>query len=899
MKRITIRSFMAIFIILAAFAVVSCTGNSSGTASRTDVLSSGWKMMPSDKLNNISENTISTGDFDDASWYEAVVPGTVMGSLASKKVIDDPYFGINMQKMDAGQFNQPWWYRKSFDLTRADIGKKVALRFNGINYRADLYVNGSKVAGKDEFAGAFRMFTFDITPYVKEGRNTLALKLWQHADGEYSIGFVDWNPHPIDRNMGIFREVFLEVNDGITIRSPYVYSKVNKETLKDAELFIQADLANSGKESVSGTVKVDYSLGTLEKKVQIKPGETLTCVFNPDEFPQLKVKNVNLWWPNGMGKPDLYKIKVEFVKGSRVLDKAEKDYGIREVRSYLDKNKNRAFDINGRFLLIKGGGWTDDLLLQDTKESVEAQLRYVKQMNMNCIRLEGFWGKDENLYDLCDQYGILVMVGWSCHWEWEEYLLKPADEKYGGPVSAEDIDLISKSFFDQMMWLRNHPSIYVWMTGSDKLPAPDLEKKYVAMLAKYDPSRSYITSAGGAHTEDNKIIASVPLVSEISGPTGMKMLGPYDFTPPVYWFTDTELGGGYGFNTETCPGPSIPPAASLKRMLPPESLWPIDKKYWEFHTGRNQFTTLDRYRKALSSRYGESKSLEEFAYKSQVSNYEVMRPMFEAFVAHKPVSTGLIQWKLNSAWPDLIWQLYDTYLEPNGSFYAVRKACTPLHAIYRYGFDDIYLGNEDLSDADGLTVKIRAYDINSKEIFTDLWTGSVKSNESKFIYKLPAIKGLTSVWFLDLRIYDRNARELDNSIYWLSLKKDILDYDAAKKLPWAFYTPTKQFADYTALDRLPKVKPELTYSFAKDDQFGEVTLKIKNPSATIAFCLYLDLVASASDNPILPVFWDDNYVTLLPGEERTYTAKYFIRDGGAEKPVVKVNGWNVDMITLK
>ena len=222
----------------------------------------------------------------------------------------------------------------------------------------------------------------------------------------------------------------------------------------------------------------------------------------------------------------------------------------------------------------------------------------------------------------------------------------------------------------------------------------------------------------------------------------MKMLGPYDFTPPVYWFTDTLLGGGYGFNTETCPGPSIPPLASLKRMLPAESLWPIDKKYWEYHTGRNQFTTLDRYRKALSARYGESSSVEEFAYKSQVSNYEVMRPMFEAFVAHKPVSTGLIQWKLNSAWPDLIWQLYDTYLQPNGSFYAVRKACTPLHAIYRYGFDDIYLANEDLNDADGLTVKIRAFDLKSKEIFADQWKGDIKSNQSKFIYKLPEIKDL-------------------------------------------------------------------------------------------------------------------------------------------------------------
>ncbi len=878
--------------------MISCGKKAPGVSSRVEVLSSGWKMEPSDKLNGTDEKSLSVNDYDDGSWYEAVVPGTVLGSLATKKVIEDPYFGINMQKIDPAQFKQPWWYRKTFELSGADIGKKISLRFNGINYRADLYVNGNLVAAKDTFTGAFRMFTFDISKFAKEGINTLALKIWQHADGEYSIGFVDWNPHPIDRNMGIFREVFLEVNEGVRIRSPFVYSKVNKENLKDAQLFIQAEVINSGNKPVSGIVRADYGLGVVEKKVELKAGEKLNCKFSPDEFPQLAVKDVNLWWPNGMGNPYLYKINVTFLKGGKVLDTEERNYGIREVDSYLDSRKNRAFNINGKFVLIKGGGWTDDLLLQDTKESVEAQLRYVRHMNMNSIRLEGIWGKDQNLYDLCDEYGILVMVGWSCHWEWADYLLKACDPKYGGAVSSEDIDLLAHSWYDQMMWLRNHPSIYVWMTGSDKMPAPDLEKKYIELFKEYDPSRSYITSAGGVGTGDETVVTNVPLYSELSGPTGMKMLGPYDFTPPGYWYTDTKFGGAYGFNTETCPGTSIPPVASLRRMLPEKSLWPIDKKYWEYHTGRNQFTTLDRFRKALSSRYGESSGVEEFAFKSQVSNYEVMRPMFEAFVANKPVSTGLIQWKLNSAWPDLIWQLYDSYLEPNGSFYAVKKACNSLHAIYRYGLDDIYLANEELNDIEGLTVKIRAFDLKSREIFADQWKGDIKSNTSKFIFKLPEIKGLTPVWFLDLRVYNSDNKEVDNSIYWLSIKKDILDYDAAKKLEWAFYTPTKQFADYTALDQLPKVKLDLDYQFTKNNDSGEVTLKVKNPSDAIAFFIYLNVDGQTTGKPILPVFWNDNYVTLLPGEERTYSAKYFLRDGGNEKPVIKVKGWNVDMVTI-
>ncbi len=894
------KSAIAIFILIAPILLMfACKKSEIQVTSKVEVLSANWKMQPSDKLDSADEKSISLNGFDTKTWYKAIVPGTVLGSWATTGVIKDPYFGINMQEIDYEQFKQPWWFRTTFMVNASDLQKKVSLRFNGINYRADLWVNGKKVVGKDEFAGTYRMFTFNINDYIVEGENTVALKMWQHANGEYSIGFVDWNPLPRDRNLGIFREVFLEINEGIKIRSPFVYSKVNKTTCKDADLFVQTELINSSENQIEGILRVNYEVGVVEKKVVIKSGETLSYNFSPEDYPQLSVTNVNFWWPNGMGNPSLYRLKVEFIEGNKVLDVVEKKYGIREINSALDERKNRAFDVNGKFVLIKGGGWADDLLLQDTKESVEAQLKYVQHMNMNSIRCEGFWGKDEKLYDLCDEYGVLVMVGWNCHWEHEEYLLKPCDVKYGGAVGEEDIKLLAESWKDQMLWLRNHPSVYIWMLGSDKLPAPDLERKYIELFKKYDPSRSYATSAGGAGTENNRIVAEVPLVSDISGPTGMKMMGPYAITPPVYWFTDTTLGGAWGFNTETCPGAAIPPAASLRKMFPEESLWPIDKKYWEYHTGRNEFTTLDRFRKSLSARYGESSNVDEFAFKSQVSNYELMRPMFEAFVAHKPISTGLIQWKLNSAWPELIWQLYDTYLQPNGSFYAVRKACTPLHAIYRYGFDDIYLANEDLLDATGLTVKIRAFDINSKEIFADKWTGDIKTNTSKFIYKLPEIKNLTSVWFLDLRIFDQKNVEVDNSIYWLSVKKDILDYEAAKKLSWPFYTPTKQYADYTALDKLPKVQLTYDYQFTKDESNGLVKLKVGNPSNTIAFFIFFDILDPVTQKPILPVYWKDNYVTLLPGEERIFEAKYFLTNSDGNKPLIKVNAWNVDVITLK
>ncbi len=878
-------------------AVIASSNNSSSNKN-AKLISNNWKMQPIDKLIGVNDTTISNSKYDVKNWYKAIVPGTVLGSMATNGVIEDPYFGINMQKVGYEQFKQPWWFRTSFQLNKDDLNKTVSLRFNGINYRADLWVNGKKVVGKDTFAGTYRIFTFNINEYIKEGENILALKMWQHVDGEYSVGFVDWNPLPRDRNMGIFREVFLEINEGITIRSPFVYSKVNKETLSEADLYIKTELVNSTDKPIKGILKVDYEVGVVEKNVTVKAGDTLSVTFTPKDFKQLSVTNVKLWWPNGMGDANLYNLKTEFIHRNKTIDKVEKKYGIREIDSYLNEDKNRTFTINGKFVLIKSGGWTDDLLLQDTKEYVEAQIKYVRHMNMNSIRLEGFWGKDETIYDLCDSYGILIMIGWNCHWEWEEYLLKECHEKYGGATSDEDINLLAVSWKDQMLWLRNHPSIFVWMLGSDKLPTPELERKYIELFKEYDPSRSYITSAGGAGTEENNIIAEVPLVSDISGPTGMKMLGPYAITPPVYWYTDTELGGAYGFNTETCPGPNIPPLASLERMLPKESLWPIDKKYWEYHTGRNSFKTLDRYRESLNNRYGKSSSIEEFAFKSQMSNYELMRPMFEAFIAHKPKSTGIVQWMLNSAWPELYWQLYDTYLQPNGSFYGVKKACSPLQAIYRYGFNDIYIANEDLNNATNITVKIRVFDINSKEIFADQWKGNIKTNISKSIYKLPEINNLTDVWFLDLRIYDENNQEVSNNFYWLSKKEDVLDYEASKNMDWPYYTPSKEFADYASLNKLPKVELLHDYKYEVKDDNGLVSVTIKNPSKSIAFFIFLDLVDSVTEEPILPIYWNDNYVHLLPGEERTYKANYMLSNAKGN-PILKVKALNVDNVTLK
>ncbi len=866
-------------LIIVLFA--GCNNSVTNNLSRTEVLRKNWKIIQNDNPEKLTGERISQKDYNTNNWHNAVVPGTVGGSLIADSTIVNPYFGLNLQKIDTSQFRSPWWYRTTFNLNEDDLNKSVSLRFLGVNYRADLWINGIKVVGKDKLAGAYNIFTFKINEYVKTGKNVAALEVWAPLPGDYSMGFVDWNPKAPDRDMGIFRDVILEINGGIKLRSPFVQSKVDKKNLDAADLSLQVEVENNTEKTISGTVIVDYSLGKLKKKVTINGGDTISCKFTPEQYPQLRVKDVKLWWPNGMGDPNLYDINFKFVADNAILDKVSDKYGIREIDSYVDNSGNRVFEINGQFTLIRGAGWADDLFLQDTKETIEAQIRYVKEMNLNCIRLEGIWGKDEVMYDLCDENGILMMVGWSCQWEWQSHMGKPIHRKYTAYNYPEDIKLLTSYGESQFLWLRNHPSIIVWMIGSDKFPAPQIERSYIKFFNKYDTSRPYVASAAGVN--------DTILINDISGPTGMKMKGPYDYVPPVFWYTDTTSGGAYGFNTETSPGPNIPPLASLKKMIPADYLWPIDNnEYWKYHYNGWIFNTINPYLRAIRTRYGKSKNIEEFAFKSQLMNYEIMRPMFESFIANRPVSTGIIQWMLNSAWPHFYWQLYDWYLQPNAAYYAVKNSNKNIHAIYRYGKNDFYIANNTLDKANNLKVSIDLIDVNSKVFFTHQWEGVAEANSSSQIFKFPENIDLPEVYFIHLKV-TKNDKEIDNGFYWMSRKQDILDNKRANCSGTARFN--SQYADFSGLNKLPKVKLTYDYTFDKTNDEGNITIKVTNTSSSIAFFTFFDVV-NKQDEPVLPIFWNDNYVTLLPGEERVYHANYSL-DSYKDKPVIKIKGFNV------
>lgn len=867
MKRLLTQLAMLITISTVAL------GNSANLSQVYEIqLKKGWAVESSAKIKAAGE-AISKPGFDASKWHKCQVPSTVMAALISNNVYPDIFMGDNISKVDTSQFRVPWWYRTEFTVN--DQTRTSELIFEGINYRANVWLNGIKIASSDSLFGGFRIFKINVSKQVKAGKNALAVQIFHQLPSEPSIGFVDWAPMAPDREMGIWRPVKLRTSGNTVLDNIFVKSKITYGNTNVANLQIETDVINHTNKTVNAVVKGKIDNISIEKRVALAPNQKSTVVFSSDEFAQLNIKNPRLWWTHDLGKPDMYNLKMEVFDNGKLSYAKNTRFGIREVSDYINAQGHRGYKLNGKEILIKGGGWVDGMFLNDSEQKVKTQMEYVKHTNMNTIRLEGFWGNSQRFYELADEMGILLMAGWSCQWEWASYLDKPEEELYMSIKTPEDIKLIVDYTRDHVLWLRNHPSIFAWVMGSDKLPRPELELQYNDLFRAIDPTRPLLMSCK-SHT------------STISGPSAVKMNGPYDYVSPNYWYLDTKNGGAFGFNTETGPGPQVPSLNVLKNMIPEDKLWPINKM-WDFHCGRFAFETLDRYLVAFNNRYGEQHNVEDFTFKSQASNLEAMRAMFEAFAINRSNTTGIIQWMYNSAWPKLIWQLWDYYLQPNAAYYGARIGARPVNIAYNYGNNAIYITNLSLKDQAGLTAQVQLIAADGK-ILSDkkIAAGNVAANTSLLLLQLPDDKAYTDVYFLKARLFNSNHEQIADNFYWLSTQKDEPDFD---KTTW-INTPLKGFANFKGLDKLPAVKLESSHNFTLKNNQYHLTVTIKNPSSTIAFLVEMNVIGSKSGKPVIPTFWEDNYISLTPGETRIVKASFPASALNGEKPVYQQKGWN-------
>jgi len=698
-----------------------------------------------------------------------------------------------------------------------------------------------------------------------------------------AITFVDWAPMPPDKEMGLWRDVHITATGPIALRYPAVLTKLNLPSTNQAALTVRAELTNAANSPVEGVLKGHIENLAFEQRVRLGPKETQVVHFTPEKFPGLAISNPRLWGPVQVGKQDLYPLDLTVEVKGQVSDAAHIRFGVRQVTSNLDEKGHRIFQINGKNILIRGAGYSFDLLLRSSPERQQAELNYVRDLNLNAVRLEGKL-ENEHFFDLADQMGILVMPGWCCCDQWENW---PAWDKENELIAGD-------SLRDQIRRLERHPSVISWMYGSDFAPPPRIEKLYLGILQDLEWPNPSISSAASRTTT--------------VGPSGVKMTGPYEYVAPSFWYLDTRHGGAFGFNTETSPGPAIPPVASLRRMLPPDHLWPIDS-VWEYHAG-GMSHTLNVFTGALNERYGPAKSVEEFALKAQLQAYEAHRAMMEAYGRNKYTSTGIIQWMLNNAWPSMIWHMYDWYLRPAGSYFGVKKACEPLHVQYSYDDRSIVVVNSYYQPFSNLKVTAKVYNLDMTEKFSKESEVSIGADSSTRVFTLPAIDGLSTTYFVSLSLESASQIKSRN-FYWLSLKPETIDWSRQEEDPTGEYdistwAPTKTFADYTALNTLSRVDLDVTAQNKKEGQEGSTTVTVHNPTSTLALAVHLTVNKSSSnrvsregesDNEILPVLWQDNYFALLPGETRQVTATYQVGEKSKATPSVEVDGWNVNRKT--
>ncbi len=850
-------------------------------------LANNWKLSAA-KDAGAEGATISNSGYHDQAWYPIHrMPATVLEILQEDGVYPNLYVGKNLlEKVPQDLYKQDWWYRTVFT---APAGFSVyALEFPGINYRAEIWINGQKVADNKQVVGMYAARLLNVTQWINPGAsNVLAVKvtpeqLVQDVDGvELADSWFDWinwkylgykgkytKEHQFaasfvpDRNAGIWKPVYLKVTGEVALENPTVNSELSLPQ-SIARLTVYATLHNYAVQGVSGTLKGTISRPgkpnvQVEQSLTLAPGETHEIVLDPEKYPGLIVTNPDLWWPYTMGQPSLYDLNLEFTQDQKVSDRSHIRFGIRSIKQlrdqdeeFPDKGKGGNFylRVNGRDFLLRGADYTPDLLYRYDPQREAEILRYVKDLGMNMLRWESKISS-EHIVELADEEGIPLMFGWMCCNQWEKW------EQW----NDEDHRVASESLRSQALMLRPHASVFIWANGSDGLPPEPVRNEYHKVLSEVhwpdaivDTVSSFAKDAKGERIWD-----------------GIIMEGPYSWRSPAYWFSG-KYPPSRGSSAEQGDNESIPTLESLKKFIPADKLWPINDT-WFFHSGAIINTNvLMNVQRAVNRRYGTSSSVEEFVRKAQLSHYENTRAQFENFPASGWANHKMtLYWMLNSHWPSFYGHIIDYYLSPGGAYYGAKKGLRPLSVVFdAYAKADhsqarIIVLNQTPADAQDLRVRVRVYDLAGKVLEDRSADGiQVPFNGATQVLSLPRYSQSTAVFFVRCQLFDRTGALLVDNTYWQSQKDDDM---GDRKNDSAFDLKEDSWADMMALNSMSRVQLEISAQQSMTDSGSQVTIRLHNPSEHIAFFERAKVSAMQEGNEILPIRYDDNYITVYPGE---------------------------------